>query len=461
MAWSLPAAETAQEKHEFIMVTKGYTPRVNMTDAHRIWMDNNSVVFQTGYRIAGTAEDITDALLAANVAQEDIVDLLNTSITVDNYSNEMKSVYNEEIALYNAWMRSVLKSNADAPGAKLFDVMAAVNPDLLHRVKSTQEGKTLGVTTGKARGRRMQSLIDKIAKLAPNKVLDVSRLKPDGTGTRSIDPPVTARKLGSPNLPIVSSDFEHYLMAINMLPGGQERYAADVEYVRQLFTQTPAKTTAKARPAILGVGTIPTFPITSVPTPTTVFNPVLQGRAVPQTEQIVPVPVRPTFTKSQREKIKKREEVVRQAQPPMPPPQQPAQFAQITELFDEFDEEDEFDDNNEYDDEFSEEDVITLLQPRQAPTIQVPRPVPTPLRAPFPVPPPQSIPTAPRPVTTPTVPRPPTTPTAPRPVTTPLRAPFFVPPPQSTPPVQISRPVTTPTVPRPAMRIPTVFRPAQ
>ena len=326
--WTLEAMEDAKTKHQFIMVSPLATPRVSITDAQRLWMLNPNIVFQTGYRIAGTEPDITAALTPLGISAENIEDLMASSITSTNYDTTMSQVYFEELESYNAWRRSVLKANVDSPGVKLFDIMAAINPDVVAKAKATGQAKTLGVAnkTTKGRGRNVKSLSQKLAELDQGKVLDVSGINPDGSGTKSIPPPVRVRKYGSPNLPMVSADLDHYITAINMLPGGQERYAADINYVRQLFQQTGFATTG----AILTVpGDVP-IPITpQVPLPTTtprvpnipqttpqiptttIFSPVLHGTPIPQTEDVTPTKVYPAFTKRQREKKKETDNIAK------------------------------------------------------------------------------------------------------------------------------------------------------
>lgn len=89
----------------------------------------------------------------------------------------------------------------------------------------------------RARGaRKVEALAGKIAKLSPGKVLDVSGITANGAGTRVVPQPgPRSKKYRSPNLPIVSSDLDHYITAVRMLPGGETRHAADVEHVRRLF----------------------------------------------------------------------------------------------------------------------------------------------------------------------------------------------------------------------------------
>jgi hypothetical protein len=320
--WTLPASNEALAKHEFISVTPGMSSRVNITDTRSIWRQNSAIIFQTGYRIAGTPADVTAVLTEAGVPAPGIEAVMTTAITSDNYETTALPMYQEELEQYREWMRSVTKSNAESPGAKLFDVMTVVNPDIIRRARTVKEAKALGIAPRGGKGRtRTVSLADRLAKVPAGKVLDVSELQTDGTGSRAINPPTRSRKFGSPNLPMVSADLEHYVMAIDMLPGGRDRYTADIDYVRLLFSQTGP---IQAQTALLpvGPGAVPPVPIAPTPVvpgpiatqPQIPASPLLTGTAIPQTELITPTRAYPMFTKLQR---KKRKEAAEKAKVPV------------------------------------------------------------------------------------------------------------------------------------------------
>ena len=377
--WTLDTMTDAEAKHQFVMVTQGATPRVNITEAHQLWALNPTIVFATGYRIAGTPEDIRAALTANQIPEDHIQALLDASISRGNYNRHnvvpaeqeaapeettkwgpqtLPNIYDEELESYNTYMRAAVKANAEAPGAKLFDVMTTVNPTVFQTARNTREGFALGIPAkapgagaARGRGRTAEPLDTKLAKLDANKVLDVSKLNPDGTGARGIELKPNARKYGSPDLPIVSADLEHYLLAIDMMAGGRQHYASAVQYVQQLFAgagapaapatpayAAPAQPVAQpiARSPFLAVGNMapppvaqpfgqpftqfarpvqqaqlvqPAAPVLGRPmfpaAPRAPASPLFQGVPAAQTEMIVPTKTFPTFTKAQRDKQKK------------------------------------------------------------------------------------------------------------------------------------------------------------
>jgi hypothetical protein len=77
---------------------------------------------------------------------------------------------------------------------------------------------------------------DRIRNLAPGKVLDVSAIKENGTNAHTIDqPPGLSKKIGTDTLDIVSNNFDHYLMAIRMIPNGEQRYAGELQVMAEHF----------------------------------------------------------------------------------------------------------------------------------------------------------------------------------------------------------------------------------
>lgn len=137
-----------------------------------------------------------------------------------------------------------------------------------------------GAIQPKPRGRAPSALADKIAKLDGDKVLDVSKITPTGTGTSAIKRPTTTRstKYGSDTLPIVSSDLDHYLMAIDMLPGGRQQYAVDIQVFQTRLAAGPRSPKGPTSPTILatapgkipvlmGLATHPGGPKIVIPTP--------------------------------------------------------------------------------------------------------------------------------------------------------------------------------------------------
>lgn len=278
--WSIPTMDDAAAKKEFVLINTwdpaATATRATIDDARKLWAINTDVLFQTGYRIAGLPAPVTAALLAAGIPQPDVDAVLGSAIDYANHTTTMAQVYTDEVNEYEAHRRAVVAANTAAPGARMFDVIGAVNPAVAAGV-GRADARLYGLAApAKPKGRAAKSLADKINGLAAGKVLDVSSLKPDGTGSRAINPPTRSGKQMSQQLPMVSSDLEHYLLAISMLPGGEVTYAQDVAYMRQLFSRAPARITAVAP-----VGIAPVAPYAVAPIVPGGIAPVAPGGIAP------------------------------------------------------------------------------------------------------------------------------------------------------------------------------------
>lgn len=111
-------------------------------------------------------------------------------------------------------------------------------------------------------------ILDKrIEALTEGKVLDVSKLQHDGKGAATIKRPTTSRsrKIGGPNLPVVSDNLAAYLMAINMISGASTSYATDIEMVKQYFNNPGASNIS--RPNLSTGGSKPSIPLANVQVP--------------------------------------------------------------------------------------------------------------------------------------------------------------------------------------------------
>jgi len=238
-AWSDESMRDAIDRSQLILVSSRVpefpateSKRISILDIPQLWGQNPDLIFQTGYRIAGLISDVTKALEDGGVDENDIQEILDSAITYQNHNNEMRDAYNDEYKSYTQYHRNAIYSNTLTRGYTLIDIAAGVNPNLLSYPTKSIRAKITSV----ARGKRVQSLQEKINTLPEGKVIDVSRLNPDGTGATKIPiPPSRSSKRGTPDLPIVSSDFQHYVLAIRMLPNGETVYQNNIDYMKQVY----------------------------------------------------------------------------------------------------------------------------------------------------------------------------------------------------------------------------------
>jgi hypothetical protein len=224
----------AEAKRQFLLVDTTNS-LITILDAPKIWLTQPEILFHTGYRIAGTPSNIIAALNSLNLPSDVIDQIIHTAISSSNY--QTNPFYQTEVQNYRLWKRSAVKANIMAPGASLFDLMLALDPNLQKtRPNKYDQRSQIKPTTGVKSSTRRTSIYDKILSLEPGKILDVSGLKENGTGAR-VDkaPGARSKKQGVPGLPIVSADFDHYLLAVRMIPDGEQRYATELQQMSDIF----------------------------------------------------------------------------------------------------------------------------------------------------------------------------------------------------------------------------------
>ena len=248
--------DNAMEKLEFVLLTplSEYGQRVSIADASKIWETNPDFTFQTVFRLAGNETDIASALEQQGFNAEQIAEVISTGIKMSNFQESQE--YVNEVTLYNHMLQPV-------PVAPTLNIQNPVG---------TAKSPPTNVMSTKA-----TSILSKITTLEDGKVFDATALKPNGTGGRTIPTPdfKRSKKVGSPNIPIISSDIEHYIMAVSMLPGGPERYAPDIEYVRNKIS-APKDANVKLPPLVDYFSSMVTTPPATNPTTlgTTLLKPI-------------------------------------------------------------------------------------------------------------------------------------------------------------------------------------------
>lgn len=229
-SWNYDIMEEIQDKYLFVYIGNGYSLIISILDANKYWTKDRNILFHTGYRIAGTQEDIEPVLMQNDINEKEITKILDTAVTYNNYTDEYKEVYDDEVVNYLLWKRGSIKANSNVDGSKLIDIIKALNP-LAHLREDVKKS-----------ARYIASLQSKLDKLPQDKFLDVSKLKEDGTGvTISGIPTERSKMVWAPTLAIKSSDLDHYLMAIRRLDGGEEKYINEINYVKAKLGIEPSE----------------------------------------------------------------------------------------------------------------------------------------------------------------------------------------------------------------------------
>jgi len=243
--WTPDAAKTAQERGAFLRVGGQAVGRRTLSGARRAWAkldnpDESRTIFLLAHRITGTPENVSTALNYAGFPQADINAAIAGAITRDNFQSTMAQAFNDEIARHAATKR--VKPQAEGYE---WDQILWFGQNIKSAQIGTKPGELRGAVVAGGKAGAGDSLAEKLRKLGPGKVLDVSNMDlATGKGVRSIPSPKTAKsgKFGTTRIPIISNKLDTYVRALELAYGADARttYAQDVEQVRLALTGAPA-----------------------------------------------------------------------------------------------------------------------------------------------------------------------------------------------------------------------------
>lgn len=112
--WNLLTGNDAAERQEFVVVTPGHLSRTYLSNSAQLWSVVPRMVFHTGYRIAGTPEEVRDALRSEGISDNTIAEVLNTAISKNNYQHaSINQLYGDEMARYQRWRKQFSMASVD------------------------------------------------------------------------------------------------------------------------------------------------------------------------------------------------------------------------------------------------------------------------------------------------------------------------------------------------------------
>lgn len=249
--WSISAAHDALARHQFIKISS-VDPAVMITiqDVPNLWGEDFTFVIHTKYRIAGPAALVKDTL-SQLFPTEQVEAVMESMITRDNYTTSMAEFYKLEQDEFTTWNRNITVYQSNIPGQmNLFNLARQINPAVALEVVGKVEKK---------KGASKRSLAERLAKLGPGRILDVSDLQEDGTGGKSIAiPKSTGFKFYVAGMPLISNDLDHYLRALSQLPGGYSSHLGEIEVLNRHNA---------ALAAMQGIQPISLFSVLNLPEP--------------------------------------------------------------------------------------------------------------------------------------------------------------------------------------------------
>lgn len=259
LRWSPEAAEKARKTGGFIQVGTGrQTASAYIGGAQTRWQrddaNDRNIIYDTTHRLVGSEASIRAALGHADVSAREIDAAIANAITSDNYQSSKQDLYEAE------------KKNREAlrgPKTVIYGydwdqiLWFADNRDsaLPTQKPSSKDGKA---KTGGAKAPRGALLVDKLAKLKPDQVLDVSNMDDTSRGAKPVPMPKDKSRAKfkgdfSRDVRIVSNNLDKYISAL------QFAYGDEVANVRDFYRGE----IAAVREQLAGRSALPAAPVAS------------------------------------------------------------------------------------------------------------------------------------------------------------------------------------------------------
>jgi hypothetical protein len=254
--WSQVSAEKARADHKYIKIG-GTGGHLVLSGAPKRWEKSPTDVYVSSLRVAGNPLEIRQVFTSLG---HNVDDHLAQAFTAQNFQTTMKAAYDAEVAAYKQYkkQKDALKAARGGPEVHLGDLQYYID----HLAQAVPTAKTVAASPRRraaAKARKGKSLLDRVRALKAGKVLDVSKMKADGTGAKSIKAPTAkSKKFGVPGLAIVSDSAAQFDRAMDML--GPE-YAGKKQEYRTVTVQRT--TVAQAPLAQAPLGTVLGSPVRS------------------------------------------------------------------------------------------------------------------------------------------------------------------------------------------------------
>lgn len=278
LKWNTKDIPENTRKHQFTRVRDGFkkVSYVSLSGATQMWKSGKPELENTIYiltvpgelvgqaagsfvdlRIAGTPQDVNRAMLGVFGNNQDVVNrILQYAITPANYqTSPFKEAYDREIAARDAYKKTLAASKPKHYTLEMITFYGSSGNVKQANVNVGAARTGFGVGRSKDIRVMVAAILPNGEKYNPNnlRAIDVSKL--DATtghgGKEGNRPKVggTSKKIHIPDLfpGIVSSDLEHYLIAINMVypdvvksPQGQQVIAQLQQYFQGRSAQQQA-----------------------------------------------------------------------------------------------------------------------------------------------------------------------------------------------------------------------------
>ncbi len=213
MEYNQSAVENLSKNFKlFYVQSDGKLSTIDFIQLINHWTINPNDLVSLEYRLCGAQDELYN-ILRKNLNNDLSAQMgVQSSMNYSEYINKSvkRKLYDDEYNKYKQWSKEQIYSNIHARRRSMADLIYMTN------TKPANDS---------IKKRTVKSLQKKLDDLPQDKVLDVSNLKPDGTGVKTITILPRSKRIIIGDLKIYSSSFNNYLLAMDMLDGGRRKYA--------------------------------------------------------------------------------------------------------------------------------------------------------------------------------------------------------------------------------------------
>ena len=190
----------------------------------------STYVYVPDFRIAGQPDEVRQVLQSLKKTPSQVEQLLQSGYSIQSLQRpQVEAAYKKELDALEEYKKSQLSKRSDSPtrsGPQLDDLQALMTDlDKVQTVRSVRPARQepaasdkSAASAGPRRSGRRVPLQSRLDKLKEGQVLDVSNMKPEGTGAKMIAAPgESSSKVGCKSHRVVSSDAATFQRALEML----------------------------------------------------------------------------------------------------------------------------------------------------------------------------------------------------------------------------------------------------
>lgn len=220
----------------------------------------SSYVYVPDFRIAGHPDEVRQVLQSLKKTPSQVEQLLQSGYSLQSLQRpQVEAAYKKELDALEEYKKSQLSKRSDSPtrsGPQLDDLQALMTDlDKVQTVRSVRPARQepaasdkSAASAGPRRTGRRVPLQSRLDKLKEGQVLDVSNMKPEGTGAKMIAAPgESSSKVGCKSHRVVSSDAATFQRALEMLELSADQVQQCLSEWHAASSSSSSSSTTRAR----------------------------------------------------------------------------------------------------------------------------------------------------------------------------------------------------------------------